>query len=674
MQQLLARLKIRHKLWLGFGLMIAVLAVVALTALQSLSSSRQRVQAVVQVSQPMVLASMELADDLDRASSSLGFYLLSHEQRHKQAYLDNLKNVDRKLSELKEQPLVKSDPEVGRAVAAIAKQIAEFETFRERMLALPDDTAANFPGIAFAGRSINPLSQQMLQLMSQMIMAEDSEPATPARKALLRDMDDLRYAWANVMNGVRAYLAFRGKGALQEAELYLDATAKKLQTVRDYGDALNFEQADALDQIAKIHKQFVANFAKLKEIHGGDKWRTDAYLIRSAIGPLLDDVKGRLNTLVEQQRQRTVSTSARLLSQVSATRQLVAVLLVAGLLLGLAGAWLTSRMITRPLNAAVLAMRDIAEGEGDLTRRLEAKGQDEVGQLARAFNSFIEKIQGVITQVAGSTAQLASAAEEMSVVTNETGEGVQRQKAETDSVATAMSEMTATVQEVARHAGSAAEAARLADQEAGQGRSVVAETVESIQRLADEVENAAGVIQRLEAGSEEIGTVLDVIRGIAEQTNLLALNAAIEAARAGEQGRGFAVVADEVRTLASRTQQSTEEIHAMIERLQGGARDAVQAMESGRTQARATVERAGRAGGSLESIAGAVSEITTMNTHIADAARQQGEVAEEINRNVSTITQVADQTAGGTEHLSAAGADLARLAAELQGQVGQFRV
>ena len=255
----------------------------------------------------------------------------------------------------------------------------------------------------------------------------------------------------------------------------------------------------------------------------------------------------------------------------------------------------------------------------------------------------------------------------------QTRNGVQRQQVETEQVATAMNEMVATAQNMVDNAEMAASATEQADNEAQAGSKVVTQNIAQINGLADAVERAAEVIHRLEGDSESIGTVLDVIRGIAEQTNLLALNAAIEAARAGEQGRGFAVVADEVRSLASRTQESTQEIQAMIEQLQSGAREAVKAMSDGREQAQASVEQAARAGSSLEAITHAVASIREMNRHISDAARQQGEVADEINRNLSTITQVAEQTSEGTESLGEASSKLAGLSQQLQSLVGHFK-
>jgi methyl-accepting chemotaxis protein len=269
---------------------------------------------------------------------------------------------------------------------------------------------------------------------------------------------------------------------------------------------------------------------------------------------------------------------------------------------------------------------------------------------------------------------MSFASDKLYEVTKDAKEGVEKQNTETDMVAAALNEMTASVQEVANHAHQAADSARQADEDASAGNKVVGETMESIRTLAGEVENAAEVIGQLEADSEAIGTVLDVIRGIAEQTNLLALNAAIEAARAGEQGRGFAVVADEVRTLASRTQQSTEEIQEMIERLQGGARNAVGVMSTSRERAQHSVEAAEQARQSLQGISQAITSINDMNTHIASAAEQQSASVSEINNNVENITHVCETTSRGTAALSDATDELAALNRQLDGLVKQFKV
>ncbi|MGM0554694.1 MAG: methyl-accepting chemotaxis protein [Pseudomonadota bacterium] len=377
------------------------------------------------------------------------------------------------------------------------------------------------------------------------------------------------------------------------------------------------------------------------------------------------DVVGVLELMVDRSAYVAMARNA------SGTVAAVGVVAVAlGLLLG----GLLTRSIVRPLRQTVARLHDIASGDGDLTRQLEVSGRNELGDLPTAFNQFVEKIRDLVKQVAAGGDQVAAAANELAATSEQTNEQVRRQQGETDQVATAMNEMSATVAEVARNAADAAAAAQTTDQDAAAGREVVEKSVSSINALSSQVNSTAEVVGRLSQDAEEINKVLEVIGGIAEQTNLLALNAAIEAARAGEQGRGFAVVADEVRTLASRTQDSTHEIQGMIERVQNGTREAVQAMETGRTRAQESVERVNEAGESLNAITHSVTRISEMNTQIASAAEEQSSVAEEINRNVANITEVLGQTATGSEQIRNASEELSKLASEQQERVGRFKV
>ncbi len=283
-------------------------------------------------------------------------------------------------------------------------------------------------------------------------------------------------------------------------------------------------------------------------------------------------------------------------------------------------------------------------------------------------------LRELIGGIRDGVSQISSAAEQLSAVTEQTSTGVNNQKVETDQVATAMQEMSATVQEVARNAEQAAQAATEADDEARQGDRVVAEAIAQIERLASEVSRSTDALKVLEKESDKIGSVMDVIKAVAEQTNLLALNAAIEAARAGEAGRGFAVVADEVRALAQRTQSSTAEIEGLVAGLQGGTQQVATVMLSSRELTDRSVELTRRAGGALENITRTVSNIQSMNQQIAAAADQQSAVAEEISRSILNVRDVSEQTASASEETAASSVELARLGNELQDMVSRFRV
>jgi methyl-accepting chemotaxis protein len=670
-------LSIRNKIWAGFGFVLIILAVVALIAATSLSRTETSVDNVVNQIQPMVLASNELTSSINESSGALGYYLLSHEESFKRDYLKGLESVNQSLAKLSSLTQTgNTEPEVKELLTEIEKDVNKFASYKDRMFELVNNEALNKQGLKMSGENVNPISQQILQLLTQSVLSEMDEPVSAQRRKILSDFGDMRYAWANVMNGARAFMAFRNKSSIDEFNLYYEQSGTILNKLKKYGEAelLNFDQSDAVEQLVELRETFYANFLKTKAVHGSDKWRTDIYLVRTELGLLLAKIKRNLNTLVEKQSNLIKSESQDLLEFVSGTKVFVYSMLVAGLVLGILLAWAVSFMITCPLSNAVNAMKDISEGDGDLTSRLTVTGTDEIGQLAESFNGFISKIQNIIQEVTASTSQLSAAAEEMSMITSETREGVQRQQTETSLVATAMNEMSSTVHDVANNAATAAEAANQADSKTEQGKQIVNSTVASISSLAAEIERASTVINQLEKDSESIGTVLEVIRGIAEQTNLLALNAAIEAARAGEQGRGFAVVADEVRSLASRTQESTEEIQDMIERLQKGSRDAVMAMEAGKEQAQQTVGQASQAESSLSDISSAVAQINEMNAHIAQAARQQGDVAEETNKNIVNITEVAEGTANGAEQLATASQEMANLAVNLESQVAHFKI
>ena len=299
---------------------------------------------------------------------------------------------------------------------------------------------------------------------------------------------------------------------------------------------------------------------------------------------------------------------------------------------------------------------------------------NELGKLADGFNTMRESLKTVIGNVSNTSNEVFQAVEQLTVVTQETEQSMDQQLNQINMVATAMNEMAATAQEVASSASSTASAASDANNEAENGKAVVNKTMELINALAADVEQAADVIHELEGNAESIGSILDVIRGIAEQTNLLALNAAIEAARAGEQGRGFAVVADEVRTLASRTQQSTQEIDEMISRLQSSASSAVTSMETGRARASETVAQVAEAGSKLDGITKSVVSISDLSSHIASAATEQSAVAEDMNKNISIINDTSSQTTENTRHISAASNNLSGLATEMTEIVSQFKL
>ncbi|HHQ4489372.1 TPA: methyl-accepting chemotaxis protein [Aeromonas hydrophila] len=350
---------------------------------------------------------------------------------------------------------------------------------------------------------------------------------------------------------------------------------------------------------------------------------------------------------------------------------LVSLAIAAGM--GLLG-MLLAGSVSRPLNQLARLFRELGSGDGDLTQRLKVEGRDELAQVATGFNNFVAKIHGSIEQVASNSRQLAATANEVAAKAQLTQHNCTAQRDRTVQVATAIHEMGATVSEIAGNASLAADVAKQANEQADAGALVVAQARHGIVGLSGEIEQVAGVIESLASQTDSIGSILDTIRSISEQTNLLALNAAIEAARAGEQGRGFAVVADEVRNLASRSAVSTAEIQGMINRLQEQSARAVSAMAQGRNQSLEVVTQADEANGALGQITAHITQISDMNIQVATATEEQSSVVGEINRNVEDINQLTMETADIAHQLTESSRSLQHLSGELDKLVGNFRL
>ncbi|VAW89868.1 Methyl-accepting chemotaxis sensor/transducer protein [hydrothermal vent metagenome] len=472
-----------------------------------------------------------------------------------------------------------------------------------------------------------------------------------------------------------------------EVVMDFDELSAKVDEMILHGESLAKQAQDsAVDEVAR--REFLGIFERLKVIEeknlqfesrarevfklikSGNLQEADVQMATVAV--FADEIAIELEAmLVEVERFTEEAAVAAEEHVLSAEKVLIGIVVIALLLSGLLALMIINN-IKSGLAAGMVAMQRIADG--DLSQPVRVTSKDEVADMLLSLEQMRTKLSGVIDGIDGSSVILSSASEELKAASEETSQSVYQQKQETEQLAAAMNEMAATVQEVVCSTTSAAEAAQEAMNESENGRMAVSETIGSIQLLADEVQRSSAAITKLGGESDNIGMVLDVIRGIAEQTNLLALNAAIEAARAGEQGRGFAVVADEVRTLATRTHDSTQEIQSMIERLQVGARDSVQIMDESRKQMDESVRKATEAGAVLEAVLGAVTRITDMNHQIASAAEQQRSVTEELNHNILTISEVADRNACTSNQTAQASTDLAETAVKLKGMIKSFKL
>jgi len=443
------------------------------------------------------------------------------------------------------------------------------------------------------------------------------------------------------------------------------------KAMADYIALISSAQEQAsYEQLSREQAQYRTLEAQLIQLARNDQQDELKRLQAGPLSVVSRNISAAIESMLDINAKQSALANRQSTENYATTFNFTIALLIIATALTILCAWLLTNSITRPISQALQAAETIASG--DLTRPINVEGRDEAARLLLAMQSMQNTLRDTLQHIAGSATQLACAAEELNSVTDESARGLTQQNNEIQQAATAVTEMTSAVEEVARNAVSTSQASKSAADSAGDGRDLVQETVTAIESMGSDVQTTADLIGNLAKESQDIGKVLDVIRGLADQTNLLALNAAIEAARAGEAGRGFAVVADEVRALAHRTQQSTSEIEHMIGSIQGGTEHAVSSMRQCTERAESTLNIARGAGISLETINGAVIEINERNLVIASAAEEQAQVAREVDRNLININDLSVQSASGASQTSLASNDLARLAIDLNAMVARF--
>lgn len=677
--ELFRNIKVSHKISLGYVSVLSLMLIVSIVVYFSITSIISSSKWVNHTYEVIRTAEQVSAALVDMETGQRGF-MVTGEDEYLEPYFDGLSSFDSLIK--KGLELTSDNPNqdarwkaVKEIKSTLMRAVAGPEIQARREVAKGAEAVAKFKEISSrtVGKTIFDSIRAVLGSLQSSFEAENNVRAAYLITEITLDL-------VNMETGQRGFLLT----GLDESLEPFNAGSKNLEAnvvrLRSLISGSNVVAADLQDLQAKVNN-WKAQAAE-PEINARREMNRYPITIEDVADMmsqgqgkiLMDSARAKIKEIVDEEEKLII---VRANQQESSSTFGISVTIIGTLLaiiLGSAAGYVVIRGIMEPINAMNDILKEIAEGNGDLTKRVRVISQDEVGEMGEYFNRFISKLQNIIQQVIESSTKVSEAAEQMLKVTARTSDGVNKQSNETLQLASAMTQMVNTVDEIAKHSQLANDEARNADSKAQSGNQVVAKTVATINELSADVEASSHILEKLKGDSENISTVLDVIKNIADQTNLLALNAAIEAARAGEQGRGFAVVADEVRTLAKRTQDSTAEIENLISALQQGADSAVNAMEQNSVKTTSTVEQIDEAGKILQAITHGVSNIVNMNSQIAVATEEQSGVAKEINRNVESIQNVSEQTASDASLSSKSSEQLVLLGNQLRQLVDQFKV
>lgn len=661
----------------GFAIISILLVITSVISLSNLSTINESTQQQNELAIPTLKASNTLALEISQMSNLTlkGYYqsdltLLAKELEEYKAITNQFES---QLSQLK--TIVSKE---NTLLSNLQKVDGVYGSFNQSALSLFDNHKLSIEKQQQLSSEIDTLEEKADDAVMLLLDLADHKLADTKLQRAITLSEQLENQFNSIVSSAFEYRDTLSESTAELIESELSFSKSEAQkSIDDIMSELNTYK------ITSVAEEVSAAFEEIKTLlsssNGIISYKNDQLKANKQARTMLANVEKTaseandiLDRQVELANKTTVSASKQVEDAVSSGNSQTMIIMVISIIIAIVIARFTLISITRPLSRVNKMLNIVASG--DLSHKLDESGQDEFAELARNCNSLVDSLRSLIESIVNRSAQLAAAAEQTSAVTAQSTTAIEEQRNQVEQAASATTEMSSTAQSVLASANDALGEIKHADDEAERVKQISARNRQTIEQLANEVDSAAQVINQLQQDSASIGGILDVIRGIAEQTNLLALNAAIEAARAGEQGRGFAVVADEVRTLASRTQESTSEIQTMIEALQTGAGKAVTVMDAGKSKASDCVNQSEEADKALETITHAVHEAFDRSSQIATAAEEQSVVAHEISENLESIVAIAEQTTAGSQQTATSSSEVARLSEELQQSVQEFKL
>ncbi|MDG4811807.1 methyl-accepting chemotaxis protein [Hydrogenovibrio sp. 3SP14C1] len=674
MEKFLQKLTIKQKMRFGFGVIWVVLAIITIQAAVNLFIVRENVKEVVEVKQPIALQANEMTNALEKSMNALSMYMLTNDPENLRSYAKGIENSEEILAKLNSKVSANQSKEDEEVLDRILNDLSQLPAFVEQVQELQSDRNKKFPAFAFVNQEMMPsaiLIQQQIGLMIDSELVDLNSNRKPIIDALL----NLQKDWLNVLSGLRGYVAFRNESMAADTENYLNSVEKGLEYLATQSRfELTLEEEDGIERTRAEYEKYRENFMTLKRIHQGPKWRMDTWLMENKIKPLFNSLETDLEHISESSVTQMQDTSQEVVDSTLRNLILLLSLSVFGQLIGMIISRKVTNSVVKPVIRSANAMKDIAYGEGDLTRRLHADGKDELADLARYFNEFISKIQSTLKEVTETVSELEVSSRGLLEVTHETKEGVEQQLEASQRLSRSMITMSEKAKSVEDHSHNTSRATDQAAARVKEGGEVVQGAAQNIRNISEGMEKITQAVMQLNDDSQTISTVINVIREIAEQTNLLALNAAIEAARAGEHGRGFAVVADEVRGLAQRTQESTVQIERVIEKIRKATNETVKVVEVGRDTTQAGYDSVMKVERVLSPVVILMDDINKMSSEMLTSAQSQTALAGEVNEHINQIHGVTERTVEGAANTESSSNRLQQLADKLDRLVHQFKI